>query len=67
MVYRKMDHKALISEKEIEQLARERNYKTPDYLFPPHGGRPPSDEEVRKATMKYISHSQIFQGKKRNK
>lgn len=31
------------------------NTKRPDdYFRPPHGGRPPSDEAVRKATQRYI-------------
>lgn len=25
-----------------------------DYFFPPHGGRPPTDEAIRKATQRYI-------------
>ncbi len=25
-----------------------------DYFFPPHGGRPPSDEAVAKATRRYV-------------
>ena len=30
---------------------------TPDYFFPPHGGRPPSDKAVAIATERYIKES----------
>lgn len=28
-----------------------------DYFFPPHGGRPPSDEAVREATQRYVEEA----------
>lgn len=33
---------------------KEKGTKSDNYFVPPHGGRPPSDEAVKKATQKYI-------------
>lgn len=38
---------ALAVERKIELRGED------DYFFPPHGGKPPSDEAVKKATDRY--------------
>jgi hypothetical protein len=40
-----------LNEDAYRELVKRRE---PDYFFPPHGGRPPSDQAVREATQRYV-------------